>query len=590
MYYVLGFIYFPLICHGFFSGHFNQFRYTPTRNSPLYDNQKNYPFSRYYYEKYLRRLNSKNITLQSGAIMEGSNYYRQAGYRRSRDSKNPFISSNTTDPRGIRIILGGNIGNLFNQDGDDTQDNSDNNSFRRALTPGTGNKKKSKHFEMASDVPYSFDDVGGYDNIKEELTQCIDILTNYTKYAQFNVRVPKGLILEGPPGNGKTLMAKALAGESKANFISVSGAEFQEKYVGVGASRVRELFEFATENRPCIIFIDEIDALGRARSGDGESATSERDNTLNELLINLDGFKNASGVFLIGATNRADLLDPALMRPGRVDKRVYIGNPDANTRRAILNIHIKGKPHDNTVNMDNMVDNSNGLSGAQIENLLNEAMLLAIRNNREYFNATDIEVSLSRMLVGYQPNAHEFSENIIDHIAIHELGHAVVGLLAKHHAKMKKVIINLSAPSSPGYTLFEPYHSGLNTREALFEHLMILLSGRIAEEMAYGVSVTTGAINDFEEALKLAQKMVIYYGMGKKIIYPYMSDAYKEKIDNEVNDLIYQAYECAEFIVRNCKELILEGADLLKDKQILTAEDLENIINDRYSNIRELKI
>ena len=443
---------------------------------------------------------------------------------------------------------------------------------------------------MASDVPYSFDDVGGYDNIKDELTQCIDILTNYTKYARFNVRVPKGLILEGPPGNGKTLMAKALAGESKANFISVSGAEFQEKYVGVGASRVRELFEFATENRPCIIFIDEIDALGRARSGDGESATSERDNTLNELLINLDGFKNASGVFLIGATNRADLLDPALMRPGRVDKRVYIGNPDANTRRAILNIHIKGKPHDNTVNMDNMVDNSNGLSGAQIENLLNEAMLLAIRNNREYFNATDIEVSLSRMLVGYQPNAHEFSENIIDHIAIHELGHAVVGLLAKHHAKMKKVIINLSAPSSPGYTLFEPYRSGLNTREALFEHLMILLSGRIAEEMAYGVSVTTGAINDFEEALKLAQKMVIYYGMGKKIIYPYMSDAYKEKIDNEVNDLIYQAYECAEFIVRNCKELILEGADLLKDKQILTAEDLENIINDRYSNIRELKI
>ena len=181
-------------------------------------------------------------------------------------------------------------------------------------------------------------------------------------------------------------------------------------------------------------------------------------------------------------------------------------------------------------------------------------------------------------------------ENIIDHIAIHELGHAIVGLLAKHHAKMKKVVINLSAPSSPGYTLFEPYHSGLNTREALFEHLMILLAGRIAEEMAYGVSVTTGAINDFEEALKLAQKMIVYYGMGKKIIYPHMSDAYKEKIDDEVIDLINQAYECAEFIVRNCKELILEGADILKDKQILTAEDLEDIINDRYSNIRELKI
>ena len=584
MYFILAIAYLPLVCHGFFNGRFGRPSCVSTSN--LLDSPRNYPFSRYYYEKYLRRLNSRNITTQNSAMIEGDTYFRQAGYARKRDNlpTNPFIQTNTTDPRSIRIILGGNIGNMFPQDDDGDQDD-----IHGGISPRK-QKKKSKHFEMVSDVPYSFEDVGGYDNIKNELSQCIDILTNYTKYARFNVRVPKGLILEGPPGNGKTLMAKALAGESKANFISVSGAEFQEKYVGVGASRVRELFEFAMDNRPCIIFIDEIDALGRARSGDGESSSSERDNTLNELLVNLDGFKNATGVFLIGATNRADLLDPALMRPGRVDKRVYISNPDTDTRRAILNIHIKGKPHDNTINMENMVDNSNGLSGAQIENLLNEAMLLAIRNNKEQFNSTDVDIILNRMLVGYQPSAHQFSENIIDHIAIHELGHAIVGLLAKHHAKMKKVVINLSAPSSPGYTLFEPYHSGLNTREALFEHLMILLAGRIAEEMAYGVSVTTGAINDFEEALKLAQKMIVYYGMGKKIIYPHMSDAYKEKIDDEVIDLINQAYECAEFIVRNCKELILEGADISKDKQILTAEDLEDIINDRYSNIRELKI
>lgn len=606
MYYsFLAIVALPILCNGFYSGVFRPSSYTTTTHttSTQLHSNRNYPFSRYYYEKYLRRLNSRNITIQNNALAEGDTFFRQAGYKTNslsnrvnsinnnqndnkhdkhdKSDENPFIPRNITDPRGIRIILGGNIGNIF------PEDTENDDSFRKSVNPTS---KKSKHFEMVSDVPYSFEDVGGYHNIKDELSQCIDILTNYTKYAKFNVRVPKGLILEGPPGNGKTLLAKALAGESKANFISVSGAEFQEKYVGVGASRVRELFQFAMDNKPCIIFIDEIDALGRARSGDGESSSSERDNTLNELLVNLDGFKNATGIFLIGATNRADLLDPALMRPGRIDKRVYINNPDADTRRAILNIHIHGKPHDNSVSIDNLVDSSNGLSGAQLENLLNEAMLLAIRDNREVFNATDVEIILNRILVGYQPNAHQFSEDIIDHIAIHELGHAIVGLLAKHHSKMKKVIINLSAPSSPGYTLFEPYSNGLNTREALFEHLMILLAGRIAEEMAYGVSVTTGAINDFEEALKLAQKMIIYYGMGKKIIYPYMSDAYKEKIDNEVNDLIYQAYECAEFIVRNCKDLILEGADLLKNKQIITADDLETIINERYSNIRELKI
>lgn len=595
MYYVLGILYIPLICHGFFSNRFINTVRTPSLRSPSLEmmnnnNNRNYPFSRYYYEKYLKRLNSKNATSQSDAIMEGNNFYRQAGYGRRTDYNPQNIdeenSKNGTQPRGIRIILGANGMGLFTDDNDNEGD--DFESFKRGGP--RSNKKKSKHFEIVSDIPYSFKDVGGYDNIKLELDQCIDILTNYTKYANFNVRVPKGLIFEGPPGNGKTLLAKALAGESKSNFISVSGAEFQEKYVGVGASRVRELFDFAIENRPCIIFIDEIDAIGRTRSGDGETSSSERDNTLNELLVNLDGFKNATGIFLIGATNRADLLDPALMRPGRVDKRIYINNPDETTRKAIFDIHIKGKPCDNTISIDNLVENSNGLSGAQIENLLNEAMLLAIRNDRGYFNSTDIDVILNRMLVGYQPNAHDFTQNIIDHIAIHELGHGVVGHLVKHHAKMKKIIINLSAPSSPGYTLFEPSQSGLNTREALFEHLMILLAGRIAEEVIYGVSVTTGAINDFEEALKLAQKMIVYYGMGKKIIYPYMSDAYKEKIDDEVIDLINQAYECAEFIVRNCKDLVIEGADLLKETQLITAQDLDDIINDRYSNIKQLKI
>ena len=452
-------------------------------------------------------------------------------------------------------------------------------------------RKKSENFEVVKDSGITFDNVGGYYNVKKELDQCIDIISNYTKYAQYNVRVPKGLIFEGPPGNGKTLLAKALAGEAKTSFIPVSGAQFQEKYVGVGSSRIRELFQLARDNIPCIIFIDEIDALGRKRSTvDGDTSGNERDSTLNELLVAMDGFHNTSGIFLIGATNRADLLDDALLRPGRVDKRVFIGNPDSETRKHILDIHIQGKPYSDDIVMDDLVENTNGFSGAQIENLLNEAMLLALRENRHQFNTKDLDVVFNKMIAGWQPNEHEFTQAIIDQIAIHELGHAVVGMLSKHHGKMTKVVINLSAPNTPAYTVFENTGSNIATREALFEHLMILLAGRIAEEVFYGVSVTTGAINDFEEALKLAQKMVCYYGMGKELIYPHISEKYKEKVDAEVEQLIHDAYGYAEFIIRNSKDLIEEGATILKKEQLLKADTMLELMNSKYKHVLGLKI
>ena len=422
------------------------------------------------------------------------------------------------------------------------------------------------------------------------MKQCIDILSNYTKYANYSVRVPKGLILEGPPGNGKTLLAKGLAGEAKIGFIAVSGSEFQEKYVGVGSSRVRELFNLAKKNVPCIVFIDEIDAIGRRRSGDGETSSSERDNTLNELLVALDGFKNSSGVFLIGATNRADLLDPALTRPGRIDKRIFIGPPDSATREAIINIHTKGKPYDITVDVKDLVDLTLGLSGAQIENLLNEAMLNALRHDRTEMSYQDIDQILNRIMAGWQPTEHQFTSDIIDHIAVHEMGHAIVGLLCKHHSKMTKVIINLSSPKSPAYTVFEGSTSTIYTKQALFEHLMILLAGRIAEEVFYDVTVTTGAINDFEEAFKLAEKMIVYYGMGKKVIYPSSSEKYKEMIDNEVVGLINDAYGYAQFIVQNAKDLILDGAEILKKEKLLKADTLVEMIEDKYPSILNLKI
>ena len=557
--------------------------------------KKHHPISKNHYESYIKRLNSKNQSIQdSGILGEDDDYFQNL------EELERIISSNYTkddEPSpsnsrrgGIRIIINkdmvGQFSNMFNNNDDDM--NNDDEPYGRGMN-SKNRDKKSENFEVITKFPTTFKDIGGFEKVKSELSQCIDFLSNYTKYLNYNVRVPKGLILEGPPGNGKTLLAKGLAGEAKVGFIAVSGSEFQEKYVGVGSSRVRELFALAKKNIPCIIFIDEIDALGRKRSGDGETSSNERDSTLNELLVCLDGFKNNTGIFLICATNRADLLDPALTRPGRIDKRIFIGLPDASTREAILQIHTKGKPYDSTINIKDLVDITLGLSGAQIENLLNEAMLNALRYNREVMSNTDIDTIMNKMMAGWQPNDHQFTSDIIDHIAIHEMGHAVIGMLAKHHSKMTKVIINLSSPKSPAYTVFEGTTSSIYTREALFEHLAILLAGRIAEEVFYDVSVTTGAINDFEEAFKLAEKMIVYYGMGKKIIYPSLSETYKEKIDNEVFNLINDAYAYSEFIIKNSKDLIYDAAQILKKEKLLTYETLIELIDAKYKNIFDLK-
>ena len=546
---------------------------------------RKYPLSRYEREHYLKRLNSKNVTIQTNEIIAGDvdideyeNLMMQA-----------YQGRNKTRVGGIRIIInnsgGGGINPFIEDDGLDDDD------MRERRRENDDTEKKSENFEVITKSPVNFTDVGGYDNIKKELGQCIDMLKNYKKYAKYNVRIPRGLIFEGPPGNGKTLLAKALAGEAHTGFIAVSGSEFQEKYVGVGSARIRELFKLAKKNVPCIIFIDEIDALGRTRSGDGETSSSERDSTLNELLVALDGFKNNTGIFIIAATNRVDLLDPALMRPGRIDKRMYIGIPDKKAREAILNIHLKGKPYDaNSIIMPDIVEITNGLSAAQIENLVNEAMLNALRHDRTEFTSEDIDIVMNKMMVGWQPTEHQFSANMIDNIAIHEMGHAIVGMLSKHHSKMTKVIINLSAPKSPAYTIFEASPTSIFTREALFEHLMILLAGRIAEEVFFDISVTTGAINDFEEAAKLAQKMIVYYGMGKEVIYPSNSDKYKEMIDNEIVSLLNDAYGYAEFIIRNSKDLMQEGAELLKRDKLLKADTLLELINTKYKHVLTLKI
>lgn len=644
----------------FFSPH-QKYNLSPNNPTPLSsksnlfltNNVRNYsPFGRKYYEEYLKRLNSKNATIQNASILAHDNSrsnspetfeeavdkfinFTQSMANRSREyeeneefareleemlqrddeeemdsiypglrivfnpgKSNIPLSNGTGPPLNNRTIIKrinlGRLGRVYNDDGDDEDEghyyDMDGHLIRTRRSGKNKKSAKSEHFEVITKSPVSFKDIGGYMNVKQELAQCIDILSNYTKYSKYNVRIPKGIILEGPPGNGKTLLAKGFAGETQTSFIPVSGAEFQEKYVGVGASKVRELFALAKKNIPCIVFIDEIDAIGRRRSGDGEMSSGERDNTLNELLVSLDGFNTQSGVFLMGATNRADLLDPALTRPGRIDKRIFIGLPDTTTREAVLSIHIEGKPHDKSINIKDLVDLTNGFSCAQIENILNEAMLNALRENRSVMEYRDVDSIINRMLVGWQPTEHQFTEDIIDRITIHEMGHAIIGFLSKHHSKVSKVVINLSSPNSPGYTMFEPNTGSIYTREALFEHLMILLAGRIAEEVFYEFSATTGALSDFEEAFKLAERMIIHYGMGSQAIYPKTSEKYKEQIDDEVSGLIMDAYAMSKMILMECKDLIQETGEILKREKLLKMDELTEIIEKKYPHILDLKI
>ena len=587
---------------------FNRIRQPVQLNAEQNNDPRHYHYSKKYYENALQRLQSNNISSP----------------KLPRDPRLRFDQNDTIDADdlpGITIILKGGFFQQFeNEDddhdlGEDSQDHDDLPEEFKQLFPQQSNKKlphrrenpymrafrqgyedsekkenlKSKNFQVIKDYGIKFSDVGGYAKIKDELSQSVDLLKNYAKYSKYNVRIPKGLILEGPPGNGKTLLAKSLAGEAGCGFIAVSGADFQEKYVGVGSSRIREMFELAKKNEPCIIFIDEIDAVGRHRSGDGESSSSERDNTLNALLVELDGFKNNTGVFVVGATNRIDLLDPALVRPGRIDKKIYIGIPDAITRREVIGIHIRGKPHDESIILEDMVETTDGLSCAQIENLLNEAMLYALRYNGTAFTYSDIDIILNKIIAGWQSTEHELTQDMIDRIAVHEMGHALLGYLSKYHSKLVKVVLNLSSPRTPGYTIFERSPSSIYLKEALFEHIIILLGGRIAEEVIYNVSVTTGAMNDFEEALKLAERMIVHYGMGDKVLYPSTSEKYKEIIDTEVSELINYAYLVGRVVLENCKSIILESSVLLKNEKKIIPGQLSDMIRDSYPEVLKLK-
>uniref|UniRef100_A0A6C0K4G5 AAA+ ATPase domain-containing protein n=1 Tax=viral metagenome TaxID=1070528 RepID=A0A6C0K4G5_9ZZZZ len=424
-----------------------------------------------------------------------------------------------------------------------------------------------------NDRNITFQSVGGYNGVKMELLQVIDILKNSSKYEEYGIRMPRGVLLEGPTGNGKTLMARAFAGEIEIPIIPTSGAEFNEKYVGVGASRIRELFNFAKENEPCIIFIDEIDALAKKRSNNEDGASDERSQTLNQLLVALDGFTVKHNVIVMGATNRIDILDPAVIRPGRMDKIIHVPNPDTETRREIVTIHLKNKPIN--VTMDEIVDMTTGMNGAQIENMLNEATLTGIRKELLPIDYSILEDTRNRIVMGQSIGKMNISDATLRRVAVHEIGHLLMALNSSHFDRPSKVTVDSSVFSSLGYTVFEKkdVDQGFFLREYLHDHLKVLLGGRVAEETVYGTSVSSGALSDLETAFEVAKKMIMGYGMGTHIIYPHFSETYKKRIDQEIHHLINNAYLQTREYLRNHKPLLEALAEKLTEKKTLYPKD-----------------
>jgi len=439
----------------------------------------------------------------------------------------------------------------------------------RGKNQGSEQSEQSEQFKVVHSTS-TFEQVGGYELVKEELMQCADLLTHPKKYAKYNVRVPRGILLEGPPGNGKTLLAKCFSGEIQVGFIAVSGSQFQEKYVGVGPARIRELFALAKKNTPCIIFIDEIDSIGKKRSDNSQHA--EQDSTLNELLVQLDGFESADGVFIIGATNRADLLDSALTRPGRIDKQVYVGMPDDATRRRILEIHQYGKPLN--VTLDDLVDMSPGFSAAQLENLLNEAMLYALRQNRTLVMKEDLERVSNRILGGYQSVKVNLTDAEIYQVAVHEMGHALTGFM--NNRPFVKVCIHLWSPKTLGFTQFVAGGSPLMSRKELFIDLMILLGGRVAEELVLG-ECSSGASRDLEEAARLAENMVLKFGMGNELFLPHASDKYREDVDREIAVLLKDAHQQTRALLAGIAPWIKTCAATLAQTHEIRYKDLRRL-------------
>ena len=441
----------------------------------------------------------------------------------------------------------------------------------------------------------TFKDVAGLKEEKEEVQELIDFLKNPKKFQRLGARIPKGVLLVGPPGTGKTLLAKAVAGEANVPFYYISGSDFVELFVGVGASRVRDMFKQAKQNAPCLIFIDEIDAVGRQRGTGLGGGHDEREQTLNQLLTEMDGFGANEGIIIIAATNRADVLDPALLRPGRFDRQVTVNLPDVRGREEILEVHARNKIFAPSIKMKNIAKRTVGFSGADLENLLNEAALLAVRRNKEFITMNELDEAHDRVLMGPAKKSKKYSEHEKKVVAYHEAGHAVVGIKLEGANEVQKITI-IPRGSAGGYNLMLPKEETfLSTKKELLESISGLLGGRVAEEIVFN-EMTTGAHNDFEKATKIARAMVTEYGMsdlgpvqleqqqgGVFLGRDYnksrnFSNEVAHEIDLEMRKIIDECYKKTEKIIKENKKLLDLIANMLLEHETLTKEQIEHLV------------
>ena len=465
-------------------------------------------------------------------------------------------------------------------------------------------KARAQVFDKENSKKVTFKDVAGLEEAKVEIMEIVDFLKKPDKYKSIGAKIPKGALLVGPPGTGKTLLAKAVAGEANVPFLSISGSDFVEMFVGVGASRVRDLFEQAKQKAPCILFIDEIDAIGRARGKNaGFSGNDERENTLNQLLTEMDGFQTNTGVIVLAATNRVDILDKALMRAGRFDRQIEVGLPDVKEREEIFDVHLRPLKLDPELDRTFLAKQTPGFSGADIANVCNEAALIAARHNKKYVSREDFLAAIDRIIGGLERKNKIISDEEKRVIAYHEAGHATVSWILENASPLIKVTI-IPRGKSLGAAWYLPEERQITTREQMMDELAAMLGGRVSEQINFG-EVSTGALNDLERATKMAYAMVAYYGMSEKVgtisyydstgqsdmalTKPY-SELTAQQIDAEAKNTIAEAYAMAAEVLRSHADGLKELAELLLEREVVFTEDVERIFGKRKKDIlRERK-